>query len=116
MSRIETAFFIGIWCGAAIMWLIFIVLHSARTRRGRVRSKPLLGGATPPGKGAGLKGKPAVGRRKESEVCPRCKGTGSLQSHEHAWKYMCYLCNGTGERIAPPKRPLHRHHEEGRNT
>lgn len=33
---------------------------SARTRRGRVRSKPLLGGATPLDEGAGLKGKPKV--------------------------------------------------------
>lgn len=75
-----------------------------RTRRGRVRSKPLLGGATPPGKGAGLKGKPAVGRRKESEVCPVCGNSGIIgyvRKGVISWD-KCLACGGQTKRIAPP--------------
>lgn len=64
--------------------------------------QPLLGGATPPGKGAGLKGKPAVGRRKESEDCPGCGGNGTYLSHTYKIRKTCEVCNGTGKRIAPP--------------
>jgi len=77
---------------------------SAPTRRGRVGSKPLLGGATPPDEGAGLRGKPPVGRRKDrTRICPRCKGIKRVWSKWFHRMVKCWWCKGTGRvRIAPP--------------
>jgi len=92
----------------AIQIFLSSLSASAPTRRGRVGSKPLLGGATPPDEGAGLRGKPAVGRRKESEDCPRCHGERLEWRKFPRTVRKCRRCNGTGKRIAPPNIQVYR--------
>ena len=114
MSNIEQLlnFVEGIVCGIGLGiftgWLIFSDDEPARTRRGRVRSKPLLGGADAPhGKGAGLEGKPAVGRREESAGSPGCPACGERHFHMSNGAWRCFRCGWTAEQSAPPNARSH---------
>lgn len=88
------------YCGAA---------KRALDAEDRKRGFPVGRSQEPACNGAGLKGKPKVKRRKESEACPVCGGTKREKGVRPYKSYpnYCYVCNGTGKRIAPPnpKRP-----------
>ena len=79
------------------IFMFFLRLCQARTRRGSVRSKPLMGGATPPTKAQDCRASPAMGGAIESDLptwwC-RC-GTPNLNTAQS-----CECCGRS--RIAPP--------------
>ena len=98
--NLETAcgLVVGNIIGIAICWFIFTGIQLARTRRGRVRSKPLLSDASPRDNGAGLEGKPGVERREKKITCPFCYAGIILVGHEMR---ECRWCKGTGVFHAP---------------
>ena len=94
-----TQHIIGI-CGFVLFGaylVIFSAFRSALTRRGRVRSKHLLSGASPLDKCVGLEGKPGVARRKKKIPCPHCDdgAVGPCLTDP------CGVCHGTGYLKAP---------------
>lgn len=96
----------------AFLIMFFIRRWRAPTRRGRVGSKPLMGGATPPTKAQDCRASPALGGAERSEACPHCHaGWATFEQEGVIYHTQCNSCFGTGKRIAPPNGALHRQPE-----